>query len=207
MTGFHTLALSQGLFYCKAKCYTNCRGKGMTRAEEIPPPKADTEAKFLVDHMLGKLAKWLRILGYDAAYVRHLSPLGLAREGRRQGRLILTRDTRLTRLKDAPPFLFIRSDRFREQLKQVVEALGLNPYERLLTRCVECNRPLENIAREKIQGQVPPYVWETQREFVFCTGCRRIYWGATHKEHILRELRNLGFAPPREEEHPVSKEP
>jgi len=165
----------------------------MTQIEEVLPSKAATEAKFLADRMLGRLAKWLRIIGYDTVYVRHLSPVGLMREGRQQGRLILTRDTRVARYKNAPPFLFIRSDRFREQLKQVVETLKLDPYARLLSRCVECNRLLEGVAREKVRERVPPYVWETQVEFVHCPSCRRTYWGATHKEHVLTELKGLGI--------------
>jgi uncharacterized protein with PIN domain len=169
----------------------------MTQAEETPPskaaPEAVTKVKFLADRMLGKLAKWLRIVGYDTVYARHLSPVGLMREGRRQGRIILTRDTRIARYKDAPPFLFIHSDRFREQLKQVVETLKLEPQARLLTRCVECNRLLAGVAKEKVKEKVPPYVWETQAEFVYCPGCQRIYWGATHKEHVLTELKDLGI--------------
>lgn len=165
----------------------------MIQAEESPPLGVVTEVKFLADRMLGKLAKWLRIIGCDTVYARHLSPVGLMREGRRQGRIILTRDTQVARYKDAPPFLFVRSDRFREQLKQVVEALKLDPYARLLTRCVECNRLLEGIAKEKVRKRVPPYVWETQAEFVYCPGCQRIYWGATHKEHVLAELKGLGI--------------
>ncbi len=149
------------------------------------------EMKFLAGRMLGKLAKWLRIIGCDTAYVRHLSPVGLMRESRQQGRIILTRDTRIPRYKNAPPFLFIHSDRFREQLKQIVETLKLDPYAGLLTRCVECNRLLEGIAKEKVKDKVPPYVWETQAEFVYCPGCQRVYWGATHKEHVLLELKNL----------------
>jgi uncharacterized protein with PIN domain len=152
-----------------------------------PPPK------FLTDRMVGRLAKWLRILGCDTAYLPQLSPQGLMREARRQGRIILTRDTRLLRDKQAPPFLFIREDHFRQQLKQVVEAYCLDPLRMLFTRCAECNEILKMVKKEEIQEIIPPYVWQTQDEFRQCPGCRRIYWGATHKEHVMEELRRMGL--------------
>jgi uncharacterized protein with PIN domain len=149
--------------------------------------------RFLVDRMLGKLARWLRILGYDTAYLPQLSPEGIMREGRRQGRLILTRDTRLLRRKDAPPFVFVHGDRFREQLHQVVDTLHLDPLRALFTRCVECNRTLEEVAKDKLHDRVPEYVWQTQNEFRRCPECHRLYWGATHRDHVLAELQRLGM--------------
>lgn len=153
----------------------------------VDPPR------FLVDRMLGRLVKWLRILGYDTAYLPQLSPQGLIREGRRQGRLILTRDTRFLRQKNIPPFVFVRADRFRDQLRQVVEACQLDPTRFLFTRCSDCNVLLDVIEKEKIQAQIPAYVWETQSEFRQCPGCHHVYWGATHKEHVQEELRRMGM--------------
>jgi len=154
----------------------------------------EPDPRFLADRMLGRLARWLRILGYDTAYLPQLSPVGVMREGRRQGRLILTRDTRLLRRKDAPPLLFVHSDHFREQLFQVIDTLHLDPTRALFSRCVECNRVLQEAAKDEVREQVPEYVWHTQDEFRRCPQCRRLYWGATHREHVLEELRKLGVA-------------
>jgi hypothetical protein len=143
--------------------------------------------------MVGKLARWLRILGYDTTYLPQLSPAGVMREARRQGRIILTRDTRILRQKDVPPLVFIHSDRFREQLKEVVDALHLDPLGLLFTRCAECNQVLQEVAKGEARESVPEYVWQTQNEFRRCPGCHRIYWGATHKDHVLDELRRLGL--------------
>ncbi|MBM4258212.1 MAG: hypothetical protein FJ147_20245 [Deltaproteobacteria bacterium] len=148
---------------------------------------------FLVDRMLGRLAKWLRILGYDTVYLPQLSPQGLMREGRRQSRIILTRDTRVLRQKDAPPFVFIQADRFRDQIKQVIATCHLDSLTRLFTRCGECNELLTTVKKEAVREQVPEYVWQTQAEFHQCPGCHRIYWGATHKEHVIAELQQLGL--------------
>ena len=149
--------------------------------------------RFLADRMVGRLATWLRILGYDTAYLPQLSPQGLLREGRRQGRILLTRDTRLLRQKDAPPLIFIRDDHFREQLQQVVAECHLTPLASLFSRCSECNQVLEEVTKEHIQAQVPEYVWQTQETFHRCLECRRIYWGATHKTRVLAELRRVGI--------------
>jgi len=152
-----------------------------------------TTPRFLADRMLGKLARWLRILGYDTAYLPQLSPVGIMREGRRQGRLILTRDTRLLRRKDAPPFIFVHSDHFREQLFQVVDTLHLDPTRALFSRCLECNQVLQEAAKDEARECVPEYVWQTQGEFRRCQQCHRLYWGATHREHVLAELQRLGM--------------
>jgi uncharacterized protein with PIN domain len=149
--------------------------------------------RFLADRMLGRLARWLRILGYDTAYLPQLSPEGVLREGRRQGRLILTRDTRIPRRKDAPPFVFVHSDRFREQLCQIVDALQIDPLRTLFTRCAECNRILEEVTKDEVRERVPEYVWQTQEEFRRCPECRRLYWGATHRDRVLDELQRLGL--------------
>lgn len=158
-----------------------------------PNDATATLPRFLVDRMLGRLVKWLRILGYDTAYLPQLSPQGLMREGRRQGRLILTRDTRFLRQKNVPPFVFIQADRFRDQLRQVVTSCQLDPVRFLFTRCSDCNALLDGIEKEKIQAQVPTYVRETQSEFRQCLECRRVYWGATHKDHVMTELQQMGM--------------
>lgn len=148
--------------------------------------------KFVADRMLGKLARWLRVIGQDVAYGPHLSGYGLVRMARREGRLILTRDRGLVR-KNPPDYLMIESDRFREQLKQVVSACKLDPLKEAFTRCVECNGELQSVTKDAVEGKVPPYVFSTQEKFSLCPACRRVYWPATHQQKMLEELRALGF--------------
>src|SRR5918992_508826 len=138
--------------------------------------------------MLGKLAKWLRLMGQDVIYGPHLCGYGLIRAARQEGRLILTRDRRLKQ-KQPPDFLFIESDHYREQLRQVVRACKLDPLGRAFTRCAECNAVLQPRPKEAVETQVPPYVFSTQERFSACPKCRRIYWPATHHERMLAELR------------------
>ncbi len=153
------------------------------------------ELRFAADKMLGRLAKWLRIIGQDVVYGQHLSGQGLVRTATRERRLMLTRDRKVWR-RNRDQSIFIRHDHFREQLKQVVEACGLDPFEGLLTRCVECNEPLEPVAKEQVKDAVPPYVFETQEVFSVCRRCRRVFWPATHQQLMVEELKRLGFAAP-----------
>ena len=151
--------------------------------------------RFAADKMLGRLARWLRIIGQDVIYGQHLSGHGLVRAAARERRIMLTRDRRIW-LRNRDRSIFIRDDHFRGQLKQVVEAYGLDPFPGLLTRCVECNERLEPIAREQVKDTVPPYVFETQEVFSLCPGCRRVFWPATHQKLMIEELERLGFAAP-----------
>ena len=151
--------------------------------------------KFAADKMLGRLARWLRVIGQDVIYGPHLSGYGLIRAARREGRLILTRDRALAK-KNPPDYLLIQSDRFREQLLQVVQACRLDPLKEAFTRCVECNSLLEPIAKAAVEGKVPPYVFSTQQKFSLCPICRRIFWPATHQQRMLEELKGLGFDAP-----------
>ena len=146
--------------------------------------------QFAADKMLGRLARWLRIIGQDVIYGPELSGAGLSRAARRDGRLILTRDRALGR-KNPPPYLMIRSDHFREQLRQVIDQYGLDPLKDAFTRCVECNARIEPVAKAEVEGKVPPYVFATQENFSFCRKCRRAYWPATHQERMLLELKSL----------------
>ena len=144
--------------------------------------------RFAVDRMLGRLARWLRILGHDVAYGSHLAGRTLVDCARREGRTLITRDTRLVRRRDLPPHVFVTSDHFREQLAVRLGEAGV------LGRCLDCNAILAGLPREQVQGRVPAFVWETAEQFLTCPRCHRVYWPATHREHVLRELAALGLS-------------
>jgi uncharacterized protein with PIN domain len=152
---------------------------------------SENETKFAADRMLGRLVKWLRVIGQDVIYGPHLSGYGLIHAARVEGRFILTRDRRLKQ-KQPPPFIFIESDHYREQLRQVIQECGLKPGHGMFTRCVECNTILQARAKETVEKEVPPYVFSTQEKFSWCPKCQRVYWPATHHEKMLEELRIIG---------------
>jgi uncharacterized protein with PIN domain len=147
---------------------------------------------FIADAALGRLATWLRLLGYDAVYARDASELQLIRQAASDGRILLTRNTRLIRRRALPPHLFIRGDDFRDQLRQVVDAYALH-HAPALVRCARCNTPTESIDRRAACSEVPVYVCATQSSFARCPSCGRIYWRATHVARIRRELERIGF--------------
>lgn len=148
------------------------------------------EIKFAADRMLGRLAKWLRVLGQDVIYGEHLSGYGLIRAARAEERLILTRDRKLKQ-KQPPPFIFIASDHHREQLQQVIGESGLRLGEKVFSRCLMCNMALQPKTKASVETLVPPYVFATQTDFSWCKKCQRIYWPATHHQRMVDELKAL----------------
>ncbi len=153
--------------------------------------EAGSELRFLADEMLGKLAKWLRTIGYDTVYYTGGGDSALVQRALAEDRVILTKDSHLVRRKLARKALFIRSDYPREQFKQVVEELGLDAQSKLFTRCLVCNRELILVEKEVIRDRVPSYTYLTQDRFYECPGCERVYWPGTHKDSMLQVINDM----------------
>ena len=150
------------------------------------------ETKFIADAMLGKLARWLRVLGCDVEYFSSIGDRELVELAARTGRLILTRDTLLVRRRGARNnHFFVEGDDFRNQLRQVVEHFAIDPSARFLTRCLACNALLAEIGKGAVRERVPSYVYETQEEFRVCPICSRIYWQGTHRQGMAAEIAQL----------------
>lgn len=147
--------------------------------------------KFFADDMLGKLAKWLRILGYDTLYYNYIPDDELLSIAQSEERLILTRDTRLIKRRLAKSYLLIRHDDWPSQLKQTVAELGLDAQAHLLTRCCLCNQLLMAVEKTKIKTCIPPYVYQTQSRFKQCPLCSHIYWPATRVANIIKQVEHL----------------
>lgn len=150
------------------------------------------EPKFLVDVMLGKLAKWLRVLGYDAEYLRDVSAPNIARSSV-QARILVTRKKEVA--EEHPRAILIHSERLEEQLKELKGHYGLRPdRSRWFTRCVNCNALLRKATLEDARDSVPEYVlYENMQDIRFCPSCRRHYWPGTHRENMLMRLGKIGF--------------
>jgi uncharacterized protein len=149
--------------------------------------------RFAVDRMLGRLARWLRVLGFDAAYRAELPAARLLTLAAREDRIVLTRDARLRCPRGRARIVQIRSDRFRDQLRELDRVFPLGGLGARAARCVECNLELDILPVERVPQQVPAYVRETQREFQQCARCRRIYWPATHRARMEAEVAALGL--------------
>ena len=148
------------------------------------------DTRFLADSMLGTLAKWLRILGYDTVYDAGLDDNELVRLARAEGRILLTRDGGLLQRK-GPQYLFIASQVLQEQLAQVLRAFGLHA-NHAFSRCPVCNTPLEDVPKHDAWGQVPPFVFQTQERFSLCPACNRFYWRGTHWQRMREWMERLG---------------
>lgn len=148
--------------------------------------------RFIADAMLGKLAKWMKILGYDVEYSPKISDEELIDRAHQGNRLILTRDTLLIKRKRAREIsLFISSDHYDEQLQQVLSRYPPGECEVRYSRCLLCNVSLLSIERDEVRGRVPPYVYETQKGFSRCPSCGRLFWRATHVERMEERIRSM----------------
>lgn len=149
------------------------------------------ETRFFADAMLGKLARWMRTLGYDVLYETGIDDTELLLKAAEEGRIVLTRDTLLMKRRLAKGrAVFIESGDLSGQLRQVAEMFPIEK-DKLLTRCLRCNALLSRVAKEAVKEKVPSYVFSTQNEFSICPACNRVYWGATHRERMLEELKRL----------------
>ncbi len=157
----------------------------------VPGGFNDSMPRFVADVMLGRLAKWLRIAGFDVLYSNRFTDDELVALSSREGRVLLSRDTRLLVRKSVREFIYLESDSVQDQIRQIFEATRTTELPRLLTRCLSCNETLGEIARERVRGIVPTYVYETQPRFKCCPKCRRIYWAGTHRQSVVRTLEAL----------------
>jgi uncharacterized protein with PIN domain len=146
----------------------------------------DESVRLLADGMLGKLAKWLRLLGYDTAYDNVASDAELARRARAEGRVLLTRDRELSR-RHGLRTLLIESEVLEEQVREVQEHLSPPP-QPPLSRCAVCNSVLDTVSPAQIADCVPPYVLRTHSEFRRCPGCGRVYWAGSHLDKMSDQM-------------------
>ena len=142
--------------------------------------------KFLADAMLGRLAKWLRMLGYDTAYFPQLEDHDLVRMARAEGRMLLTRDRELTKRKGLR-CLLIENDRFEEQMRQLLRDLDLNT-DSSFSRCARCNTVLRSVSKEEVKEQVPPYILRQHVYFRLCPQCDKVYWRGTHWQRMRQRI-------------------
>lgn len=149
------------------------------------------DTRFVADTMLGKLTKWLRVMGIDVKYDPATTDAQLLRCAERGGRILLTRDRYLMLRRGSARRLYIESDYYHEQVRQVVQAFKLADRIQAFSRCLRCNAPLYAIAKALVTERVPPYVSATQPTFKYCVPCDQVYWGGTHRDNMLRQLQAM----------------
>ena len=148
--------------------------------------KNDTP-KFIADCHLGKLAKYLRLMGFDTLFFPHIEDNELILVANDEDRIILTRDRRLSQRKNAPT-LFLEPVDTKAQLKTLIEYYGLKKHPAPFSRCIVCNTPLQIIEKEKITERLPEKVKKHFDHFEYCPTCDRIYWQGDHYRHMMAFL-------------------
>ena len=153
--------------------------------------QAITEPRFVADVMLGRLAKWLRIAGFDVVYSNKFTDDELIAISNLEGRVLLSRDTRLLIRKPVREFIFLKSQDIQKQIRQVFETMHIAALASLLTRCLSCNEILIETPRESVRERVPVFVYETQSRFKSCPKCGKIFWAGTHRNAVVQTLQKL----------------
>ena len=153
------------------------------------------EVKFIVDNNVGKLAKWLRIMGYDALLFNEEDDGKMVKVALSQNRVILTKDSQVMKRRLVTSgrlkAIFVQGDDPKAQLRQVVGDLNLDYQYRPFTICLECNHTMVERSKDEVRELVPPYVFKTHSQYMECPSCRRIYWRGTHWQAMSRELERL----------------
>jgi len=165
-------------------CNSTCRGVRLINAP-----------KFIVDCNVGKLVKWLRLMGYDTRFFNGNSDSQLIAIAQAEGRVILSRDTQIMKRRVITSgqlkAVLILGDEPELQMQQVIDALDLDCQFRSFTLCLECNQPLVERSKGEAKDLVPPYVFQTQSQFMECPACHRIYWRGTHWQAMTQTLRRF----------------
>ena len=146
--------------------------------------------KFITDANLGKLAKWLRILGYDTVFYAGDADRNFLRKAESEERVVLTRRKDMEGRQFSGQLVMIHSDQVEIQMREVMDKLHILPdSDRLFSICLRCNELLLKVGREDVSGLVPDHVYVGHTEFHMCPRCKRIFWPGTHMDNARCHLR------------------
>jgi uncharacterized protein with PIN domain len=150
---------------------------------------AQRDIRFLVDRTAGRLARWLRVLGFDVEYAATGGSAAIARLARQSGRKVITRNRDLAERLGAGSLL-LGSEHLPDQLKQVVQHVGAEKCEPF-SRCNICNARLAAVEKRLVEGRVPEYVYLNNDRFSVCPVCGRYYWQGTHWHRMAAEIEKI----------------
>ena len=146
---------------------------------------------FAADRTLGKLAKWLRILGFDTIFESDASNKQFY-EQLDQGRVLLTRTAKIRNRFAAKRLVFIEANDVYAQLRQVIDELAITRTDiRIFSMCRHCNSPIIEVNKQTTYGLVPDYIWQTHNKFHRCRQCERIFWAGSHVEKSMEVIEQL----------------
>ncbi len=143
-------------------------------------PRPLRDPRFVLDTHLGRLAAYLRMMGFDALYRNHAADEDLARISRDEHRILLTRDVGLLKRSAVSHGHYVRETNARRQIAEIMRRFDLASLAKPFRRCLRCNALLERVPKEQVAASLPPRTAEFYDEFFRCTGCGRIYWKGGH---------------------------
>lgn len=146
--------------------------------------------KFIADVHLGRLARILRMLGFDTVYSNSFPATEMLRIAAAENRIVLSRNAALAKNKAAVAAFHIRSEDVREQIRSVINSFALEPFHPF-SRCMVCNGLLQAVKKESINMQLEENTTEYFNDFWQCQNCKKIFWKGSHYEHMLRLLKDL----------------
>ena len=151
--------------------------------------------KFIVDHNVGKLARWLRMMGYDSVFFTGEDDSRMVRQALAEGRIILTRDTGIMKRRLITDgrirAILFESEEPEQQMRRIMSLFDLKSGSQPFTICLEDNQPLVPASPSDVKDRVPPYVYKTRTQYMECPACRRVYWRGTHWLAMLRRLEKI----------------
>jgi len=155
-------------------------------------PEPLRDPKFILDVHLGKLAKYLRLLGFNVLYDNHYDDKNIIEIAKSQHRIILTRDIGILKNKTVTHGYWVRNIDWKEQVAEILTRFELFSKIAPFTRCLECNGVLEPIEKSKIEDQLPPKTKKFYQRYAKCPECNRIYWEGTHYEKMKKFVGDTG---------------
>jgi len=158
-------------------------------------PKPMRDPRFVIDCNLGRLARYLRLLGLDCIYQNDFSDDDVAQISQQQHRIVLTRDRRLLHRRIITHGLFVRSVQPVEQAREVMARLDLYSLIKPFTRCTKCNALLQQVEKRSIEHQLEPKTRLYYHQFLQCSSCNRIYWQGSHHARAQRLISQLTARP------------
>ncbi len=153
------------------------------------------QIKFIVDNNVGKLAKWLRIIGYDTLLFKEKNDSKMIEIALNEDRVILTKNSQIMKRRLVTngklKAVHIKYDEPKVQLRETVKILNLDHHFNPFSLCLKCNQKLVPRNKEEMRDLVPPRVFEIQEQYMECPSCHRIYWHGTHWQAMVRELESI----------------
>jgi uncharacterized protein with PIN domain len=147
--------------------------------------------RFVVDGHLGRLAAYLRMLGFDTWYQRLANDELLASVSNHEQRILLTRDIGLLKRREVTQGYCVRADKPHQQLRDVSGRFALTSHFAPFTRCMDCNGCLVSVQKSEIADFLPPHTRETKNQFSRCLNCGKIFWRGSHHARMLGWIHDL----------------